>query len=127
MKTPRVVTPAMHSVLTQLARGEKYGLDLVAGSGGLLRRGTVYVVLAAMEEELLIAGRDGAPVLDGEFRRRIYEITIIGRRAIKVCDGKGWRIINADWPNGTEPYRDRCGGCIACEEPEPVSKRGQDS
>jgi DNA-binding PadR family transcriptional regulator len=50
------------------ARGplELYGLDLVAGSAGRLKRGTVYVLLARMQERGLIASRveddDGFPI-----------------------------------------------------------------
>ena len=48
------------NVLTQLTAGEKYGLEFVAGAGGLLRRNAIYVLLLRMEDKRLIEGREEA-------------------------------------------------------------------
>ena len=58
---------AEQCILDLLARGEPmYGLDLVEQSGGLLKRGTVYVVLDRMRQRGLVDAT--APGPDG--RRR---------------------------------------------------------
>lgn len=31
------------------------------------------------------------------------------------CDGSGWIIVNAAWPNGTDVYRRHCSGCGMCD------------
>ena len=62
--------------------GDRYGLELVEASGGLLKRGTVYVTLSRMEDkgyvtsvqEARAAGAIGLP-------RRLYRLTALGRRA----------------------------------------------
>ncbi|MGE3885773.1 MAG: PadR family transcriptional regulator [Vicinamibacterales bacterium] len=66
------------------AEGELYGLQLVARSGGALKRGTIYVTLGRMQEkgylesrqEPLPAGAIGLP-------RRLYRPTGYG---LKVLD-----------------------------------------
>ena len=69
-------------VLDLLAeRGEMYGLELVAASGGGLKRGTVYVTLGRMEDKGYVesrqeerqAGAIGLP-------RRLYRATPLGMR-----------------------------------------------
>ncbi len=44
-------------VIDLLGEGEKFGEDLVKASGGKLRRGTLYVLLARMGDQGLIAHR----------------------------------------------------------------------
>lgn len=65
------------------ARGALYGLELVGASGGALKRGTVYVTLARMEEKGLIAGEleQGAAPHPG-LRRRLYRPTALGRTVL---------------------------------------------
>lgn len=62
------------SVLNQLGRGERFGLELLAGSGGTLVMGTLYVHLARMEGAGLVEGWAEAP-----YGRRKYRITDLGR------------------------------------------------
>jgi DNA-binding PadR family transcriptional regulator len=71
-------------VLVQLSTRNKYGLELVDGSDGLLTREGVYVILSRMAAKKLIAptayrtasaGESGPP-------RRLYQITETGRRAL---------------------------------------------
>lgn len=69
------------SVIRQLVDGDKYASELVAGSDGLLRSGSVYVLLGRMEEAGLIAGRNDSPTVHGPGRRR-YRVTASGERLI---------------------------------------------
>jgi DNA-binding PadR family transcriptional regulator len=57
------------------ARGEAYGLELVAASRGRLKRGGVYVTLGRMERKGLVRS---APAAGG---RRVYRPTALGARA----------------------------------------------
>ncbi|HEU4408013.1 MAG TPA: PadR family transcriptional regulator [Polyangiaceae bacterium] len=71
-------------VLELLAeRGELYGLELVGASGGALKRGTVYVTLARMEEKGLVRGalEQGAAPHPG-LPRRLYRPTALGLRLL---------------------------------------------
>jgi DNA-binding PadR family transcriptional regulator len=81
---PRLLTlsPKELLVLELLLRDEDlYGLQLVARSGGRLKRGTVYVTLARMEEKGYLTSRlDAAPSGMGGLPRRIYAATPLGRR-----------------------------------------------
>lgn len=73
------------SITMELLRGrERYGLELVDASGGALKRGSVYVILARMEEKGFVdswqeeraQGASGLP-------RRLYRATPYG---LKVHD-----------------------------------------
>jgi PadR family transcriptional regulator PadR len=70
------------SLVMELLRGrERYGLELVDASRGALKRGSVYVILARMEEKGFVdskqeersAGTSGLP-------RRLYRATPYGRK-----------------------------------------------
>ena len=70
------------SLVMELLRGrERYGLELVDASRGTLKRGSVYVILARMEEKGFVdskqeersAGTSGLP-------RRLYRATPYGRK-----------------------------------------------
>ena len=62
---------------------ELYGLQMVDGSQGKLKRGTIYVALQRMEEKGLIESRTEARP-DGEngIPRRLYKITGHGQRVL---------------------------------------------
>ena len=70
------------SLVMDLLRGrERYGLELVEASDGLLKRGSVYVTLARMEEKGFVDSRQeergqGASGLP----RRLYRATPYGRK-----------------------------------------------
>ena len=70
------------SLVMELLRGrERYGLELVDASGGALKRGSVYVILARMEEKGFVDSRheeraQGASGLP----RRLYRATPYGRK-----------------------------------------------
>ena len=59
---------------------ELRGLELVKLSGGRLKRGTVYVLLARMEDEGLIASRRQEPANERGYRHFVYRATGNGRR-----------------------------------------------
>lgn len=70
------------SLVMELLRGrERYGLELVDASEGTLKRGSVYVILARMEEKGFVESRqeeraDGASGTP----RRLYRATPYGRK-----------------------------------------------
>jgi DNA-binding PadR family transcriptional regulator len=86
MTDPRL--PSMsrtESLVMDLLRGaERYGLELVDASGGMLKRGSVYVILARMEEKSFIESRqeERIPGASG-LPRRLYRATPYG---LKVHD-----------------------------------------
>ena len=54
-------------VLELLRNRDRYGLELVDDSSGTLKRGSVYVILARMEEKGFVESRQETPA--GEGRR----------------------------------------------------------
>jgi PadR family transcriptional regulator, regulatory protein PadR len=86
MTDPRL--PSMsrtESLVMKLLRGgERYGLELVDASGGALKRGSVYVTLARMEEKGFIESRqEDRPHGASGLPRRLYRATPYG---VKVHD-----------------------------------------
>ena len=83
MVNPRL--PSMsptESLVMELLRGrERYGLELVDASDGALKRGSVYVTLARMEEKGFVDSRqeDRAQGTSG-LPRRLYRATPYGRK-----------------------------------------------
>jgi PadR family transcriptional regulator, regulatory protein PadR len=83
MMDPRL--PSMsrtESLVMELLRGrERYGLELVERSGGTLKKGSVYVTLARMEEKGFVDSRqeDRAQGISG-LPRRLYRATPYGRK-----------------------------------------------
>ena len=80
---PRLLTlsPKELLVLQLLREQDLYGLQLVAVSRGRLKRGTVYVTLARMEEKGYVTSKlDAAPSGMGGLPRRIYAATPLGLR-----------------------------------------------
>ena len=73
-------------ILELLARGDElYGLQFVAASRGLLKRGTVYVTLGRMESKGYVTSRaEDAPDGAGGLPRRLYEATPHGVRVLKA-------------------------------------------
>jgi PadR family transcriptional regulator, regulatory protein PadR len=76
-------------ILELLVEKERlYGLQLVAASGGLLKRGTVYVTLGRMEEKGYITSRlEDPPAQAGGMPRRMYQSTTLGRRVLRAWAG----------------------------------------
>ena len=70
------------SLVMELLRGrERYGHELVDASGGTLKRGSVYVTLARMEEKGFVDSRheERSPGVSG-LPRRLYRATPYGRK-----------------------------------------------
>lgn len=64
-------------ILTLLVDGgPAYGLELVAGSRGRLKRGGIYVTLGRMEDKGLLTSAAA------ESGRRVYRPTALGERAL---------------------------------------------
>ena len=86
MTEPRLpsISDAESLVLDLLEGGERFGLELVAASGGRLKRGTVYVTLGRMEAKGFVQSRqeERAPGAIG-LPRRMYRATAYG---LKVRD-----------------------------------------
>lgn len=68
-------------ILEMLRSQERYGLELVDASGGALKRGSIYVILARMEEKGFVESRqeERSPGTSG-LPRRIYRATKYGRK-----------------------------------------------
>jgi PadR family transcriptional regulator len=70
------------SLVMELLRSrERYGLELVDRSDGALKRGSVYVILARMEEKGFVESRleERSPNASG-MARRLYRATPYGRK-----------------------------------------------
>jgi PadR family transcriptional regulator len=81
---PRL-SPTEHLILSLLADGETFGLALVERSQGRIKRGTVYVTLARMQEKGYVESRPELPV-EGSIGlpRRLYKPTAYGRRVMEA-------------------------------------------
>ena len=75
------------NVIAQLMKRDLYGLELVAGSEGVLARNAIYVLLGRMEDKGLIEGREeAAPKGASGPPRRVYRVTGHGRRALAAYE-----------------------------------------
>lgn len=67
------------------ARGNLYGLELVALSNHQLKRGTVYVTLSRMQDKGLVRTlEDRRPEEHAGLPRPKYRITAVGERALQA-------------------------------------------
>ena len=72
-----------HLILSLLAEGENFGLGLVKRSRGGIKRGTVYVTLARMQEKGYVESRtELRPVGAIGLARRVYRPTAEGLRVL---------------------------------------------
>lgn len=79
---PREPTAKERRVLDYLAaNGESFGADMLAG-GALDRRGTMYVLLARMEDRGFIKSHDAVDTYGTGLPRRVYRLTDAGRAAL---------------------------------------------
>src|SRR4051812_9776427 len=79
------VLSAKESLILELLIGTRqmYGLELVAASGGALKRGTIYVTLGRMEDKGYVESRlEPAPPEAGGLPRRMYAPTTFGREVL---------------------------------------------
>lgn len=66
-------------IMDLLREGERFGLELVDQSGGTLKRGSVYVILARMEAKGFVTSRlDDRPAPPVGATRRLYAATGYG-------------------------------------------------
>jgi DNA-binding PadR family transcriptional regulator len=66
-------------IMDLLRDGERFGLELVDQSGGTLKRGSVYVILARMEAKGFVTSRlDDRPSPAAGATRRLYAATGYG-------------------------------------------------
>jgi DNA-binding PadR family transcriptional regulator len=85
---PTPLTPAVFHILLALAAGRKHGYAIMkeveADGGGFLRMGpgTLYGSLQRMTAAGLIEENEDADEPDGDERRRYYQLTSAGRRAL---------------------------------------------
>lgn len=89
---PRLSTKENTILGLLVARGEMYGLQLVADSEGRLARGTVYVTLNRMEEKGFVESRKTDPPEGlGGPRRRLYRATGLGEAVLRTYESFGRR------------------------------------
>ena len=73
---------------------ELYGLQLVAASRRQLKRGTVYVTLARMEDKRYVTSRLESPPPDaGGLPRRMYVPTALGRTVLGAWTAVARRLV----------------------------------
>ena len=87
METLPRLSRSEQNIIEQLIGREKYGLELVADSGGQLKRNAIYVLLGRMEDKGLIDGREeAAPAGASGPPRRIYRVTGHGARVLAAYE-----------------------------------------
>jgi PadR family transcriptional regulator len=77
------LSPALVAVLQAIARGARYGFDIIDATG--LASGTVYPALARLEDEALVSSQwEPHRIAQSEKRppRRYYEVTAAGARRL---------------------------------------------
>ena len=66
-----------------LGAGERFGLELIDGSDGRLKRGTAYVTLSRMEQKGFVTSRQEALPPGGiGLPRRLYTATAYGHKVL---------------------------------------------
>lgn len=79
--------PSKERLILELlvSSGPMFGLQLVEQSGGLLKRGTVYVTLGRMEAKGLVSSeQESQPAGAIGLPRRIYRPTAYGERLLRA-------------------------------------------
>ena len=77
-----------------VGREELYGLQLVDSSRRRLKRGTVYVTLARMEDKgYVISRREDPPPDAGGLPRRLYAPTALGRTVLGAWTAMARRLV----------------------------------
>jgi PadR family transcriptional regulator, regulatory protein PadR len=82
---PRLSTTERLILELLAAHGELFGLEMIARSGGRLKRGTVYVTLGRMQEKGYLESRQ-EPLPTGAIGlpRRLYRPSGLGRRVLEA-------------------------------------------
>ena len=92
-KSAWVLLPSRKEVVVlELLAGsaELYGLQMVDASRGALKRGTIYVTLSRMEKKAYLESRLGEEEASQGPPRRLYRITLLGRRALTA-----WQMVQS--------------------------------
>ena len=71
------------SMMVKKGRDPMYGLEMVAESGGKLKRGTVYVLLGRLQDKGFVAAQDEVAAGAAD-PRRMYRITAVGRKVFEA-------------------------------------------
>ena len=72
-------------IIELLASRERFGLDLVDGSNGRLKRGTIYVTLSRMEAKGFVESRqEERPAGAIGLPRRMYRVTAYGAKVYQA-------------------------------------------
>jgi DNA-binding PadR family transcriptional regulator len=82
-----ILTDREVSVLAQLAEGDCYGLQLVAGSRGAVSRAAIYVLLGRMKDKGFVESlEETVPASGGESGppRRLHRATELGLRMLEA-------------------------------------------
>lgn len=80
-RAPMRLSPTEFTVLDHLRSGRAmYGLELVKESKGLLKRGTIYVLLNRMIEKGYVEDQLEHSERQKELPRRLYTITGLGQK-----------------------------------------------
>lgn len=71
---------------------EMYGLDMIKESNGILKQGTIYVILSKMEDEGYLTSRLEDSVLhyncgNERIPRRLYKVTEKGKQILAFTEG----------------------------------------
>lgn len=86
MEIPRLSTKEALILRLLIAKGEMYGLELVAASGGELKRGTVYVTLGRMADKGYVESHQ-VPQEDGSgIPKRVFRATGHGARVLSATE-----------------------------------------
>lgn len=81
------LSPKELVILRMLASGDLYGQEMVDRSEGELKRGTVYVTLARMEDKGFVEShQESRPQREGGLPRRKYKISGEGQRALTMVE-----------------------------------------
>jgi DNA-binding PadR family transcriptional regulator len=75
---------------------ERYGLELVEASAGNLKRGTIYVTLARMEEKGLVCSRrESTNEASSVIPRRLYKPTGFGCTVLRAHERYTQEVVTA--------------------------------
>ncbi|NOX72353.1 MAG: PadR family transcriptional regulator [Alphaproteobacteria bacterium] len=76
-----------YAILDLLRSGrERYGLEMVRDSGGVLKRGSIYVTLSRMQKKGYVASRQENEPKDPGLPLRLYKISGLGQRMLNASD-----------------------------------------
>jgi len=82
-RRPSAQTIAVLSALSDARRQWRYGLELAAATG--LKSGSLYPILARLDERGLVESKWLAPEKPGRPARHAYRITAAGRTALQAA------------------------------------------